>query len=82
MVVVAARIAAWLQRARSAGPDRRATAMPGFAGRGSVKRATRGPGPLTDPGPCCTQPGTGRSQSLPLTRASVNARPSSLLPQV
>ena len=51
IVVAAARIAARLQRARSAGPGRRANAMPGFASRGSVKRATRGPGPLTDPGP-------------------------------
>ena len=50
MVVAAARIAARLPRARSACPGRRATAMPGFASRGSVNRATRGPGPLTDPG--------------------------------
>ena len=48
MVVAAARRAtARLQRARSAGPDRRAIAMPGFAGRSSVIRVARARRPGT-----------------------------------
>ena len=83
MVVVAARrAAARLQRARSAGPGHRATAMPVFAGRSSVIRVAQAHSSIRGHGkPGFTEFGTGRSQSSPLKRASVNARLSSLSSQ-